>query len=246
MKSHFCRTILGLAVALVVTSCSNQEVYVTRVAAPGGGYYVQRIVKERDPEAAKKREAMIKEVHRNVQEREGRRGGWFGLFGGRKPAYSNMAELLEDSGYWRGDGVEGKPSLTINLTEQKVFYYKGGQLVGMAPISSGREGHDTVVGTFKVIEKDVDHRSSLYGDYVGPDGLLVSKEVDSRKDPRPPGTKFQGAEMNYFMRITGAIGMHEGYLPGYPASHGCIRLPGRMAKIFYEATPMGTPVKIVR
>jgi len=51
--------------------------------------------------------------------------------------------------------------------------------------------------------------------------------------------------MHYFMRVVGAIGMHEGYLPGYPASHGCIRLPTNMAAAFYHATPHGTPVQIV-
>tara|TARA_R110002049_G_scaffold170429_2_gene337053 strand:- start:183 stop:515 length:333 start_codon:yes stop_codon:yes gene_type:complete len=51
--------------------------------------------------------------------------------------------------------------------------------------------------------------------------------------------------MRYFMRITGGIGMHEGYLPGYPGSHGCIRLPSDMARIIYNATPYGTPVAVV-
>jgi hypothetical protein len=51
--------------------------------------------------------------------------------------------------------------------------------------------------------------------------------------------------MRYFMRIVGGIGMHEGYLPGYPASHGCIRLPTKMAAIFFEHTPQGTPVEVI-
>jgi lipoprotein-anchoring transpeptidase ErfK/SrfK len=51
--------------------------------------------------------------------------------------------------------------------------------------------------------------------------------------------------MPFFMRITGGVGMHEGYLPGYPASHGCIRMPGKMAAIFFSNVDLGTPVEIV-
>ena len=147
--------------------------------------------------------------------------------------------------FWAGDGVAGSPRLVIDLTAQRIRYYKGGKLVGMAPISSGRESHSTVTGTFRITQKDRYHRSSLYGDYVDGDGNVVMGDVDVRKDPRPPGTSFLGARMNYFMRVVGAIGMHEGYLPGYPASHGCIRLPTKMAEIFYRESSLGTPVQIV-
>ncbi len=151
----------------------------------------------------------------------------------------------DNRAWWKGDGVEGKPRLVINLSEQRVQYYKGGELVGVSPISSGREGRDTLNGRFSVIEKDLNHRSSLYGSYVDSAGEIVVGDVDSRTDPRPPGTKFVGASMRYFMRIVGGIGMHEGYLPGYPASHGCIRLPTKMAAIFFRETPHGTPVEII-
>ena len=147
--------------------------------------------------------------------------------------------------YWKGDGVAGSPKILIALHEQCVRYYKGGQLVGVSPISSGREGHDTTRGNFRIIEKDLHHRSSLYGAFVDRDGNVVQSDVDVRKDSPPPGTRFLGAEMRGFMRITGAIGMHAGYLPGFPASHGCIRLPAHMADIFYHETPTGTPVQIV-
>ena len=60
----------------------------------------------------------------------------------------------------------------------------------------------------------------------------------------PPGGVFDGARMPYFMRITGGVGMHEGFLPGYPASHGCIRMPGFMAENFFHNVEVGTPVKI--
>ncbi|MDZ4289551.1 MAG: L,D-transpeptidase family protein [Prosthecobacter sp.] len=148
--------------------------------------------------------------------------------------------------YWIGDGVPGSPRMVISLSQQRVFYYKGDRMVGASPISSGRESHMTKLGSYRIIEKDIDHRSSWYGSYARPDGFVVRDNVDVRKDPRPPGTAFVGADMRYFMRITGAIGMHQGCLPGYPASHGCIRLPGRMAAIFFHETPLGTPIKITK
>ncbi|MDB6137259.1 MAG: hypothetical protein JWO94_331 [Verrucomicrobiaceae bacterium] len=148
-------------------------------------------------------------------------------------------------GWWRGDGVSGKPKIVIDLSQQQVRYFKGGQLVGASPISSGRESHETMTGTYHIIEKDKDHRSSLYGAFCDENRQIVVPDVDETKDERPPGTHFIGASMPYFMRISGGVGMHEGYLPGYPASHGCIRLPAEMAETFYNATPQGTPVEIV-
>jgi len=84
----------------------------------------------------------------------------------------------------------------------------------------------------------------VYGDYIDKDKNIIATQIDNRKDKRPPGTTFDGAKMHWFMRVNGAVGMHEGYLPGYADSHGCIRLPTHMAKTFFENTPAGTPVKI--
>ncbi|MCX6838623.1 MAG: L,D-transpeptidase family protein [Verrucomicrobia bacterium] len=152
---------------------------------------------------------------------------------------------IDHRSWWEGDGVMGKPRIVINLTEQRLHYFKGDQLVGVSPISSGRESNATLNGKFRILDKDIDHRSSLYGCYVDQSGNMVVEDVDSRRDPRAPGAKFVGARMRYFMRIVGGIGMHEGYLPGYPASHGCIRLPTKMAAIFFEHTPQGTPVEVI-
>jgi lipoprotein-anchoring transpeptidase ErfK/SrfK len=70
------------------------------------------------------------------------------------------------------------------------------------------------------------------------------ENVEANKDLRPQGTIFRGATMPYFLRIHGGIGMHAGYLPGYPASHGSIRLPGKMAVQFFQNAVVGTPVEI--
>lgn len=189
---------------------------------PGGGFHVQRI------RLAPREAALLRKLNKQ------------NLYAtGQKEA------PVDDGSYWEGDGVEGSPSLRISLSEQKVYLLKGGREVGASPISSGRESHATRPGKFKIMEKDIDHKSNLYGDYVDETGTAIQKEVDVRKDKKPKGASFDGANMRYFMRVTGAIGMHEGYLPGYPASHGCIRLPGKMAEIFYHNCEVGTPVEIV-
>jgi len=147
--------------------------------------------------------------------------------------------------YWDGDGVPGPPSVIIYLKEQRAYFYKADQLVGVSQVSAGREGHNTPIGNYKIVQKDLDHASNLYGDYVDASGNVVQKDVEVGKDPKPPGAVFKGAPMPFFMRITGGVGMHKGYLPGYPASHGCIRMPGKMAESFFNNVEVGTPVQIV-
>jgi hypothetical protein len=151
----------------------------------------------------------------------------------------------DDGSFWYADEMTGRPSIVINLGEQMVYLFKGGELAGGSPISSGSEGYDTRPGSYRIMEKDIDHKSSIYGDYEDFDGNVILQNIDNRKDPRPPGTRFEGAKMYYFMRVYGGVGMHQGYLPGYPASHGCIRLPGHMAEKFYQQVNVGTPVEIV-
>lgn len=156
-----------------------------------------------------------------------------------------LLHLDNDGSFWNAHEFQGKPSLLISLSEQMVFLFKGGQLAGGSPISSGAEGYDTHPGRYRIIEKDIDHLSSIYGDYIDSQGNILATNIDNRKDPRPPGAKFDGAKMFYFMRIYNGVGMHQGYLPGYPASHGCIRLPGHMAEKIYREVSVGTPVEIV-
>ena len=139
----------------------------------------------------------------------------------------------------------GKVAILIDLADQHAYLYSRGQVVLTAPVSTGREGYDTPAGQYSVIEKDIDHRSSIYGAYVR-DGTIVKENVDVRKDPRPPGSAFVGASMPYFLRIVGGVGLHAGYLPGYPASHGCIRMPESKAQRFFYAARVGTPVTVTR
>jgi lipoprotein-anchoring transpeptidase ErfK/SrfK len=151
----------------------------------------------------------------------------------------------QEAGYWHGGDVAGKPSIVIDLARQKAFFYKAGELVGMSPISSGREGYRTPTGRFRIIQKEKDHLSTLYGDYVDSTGSVVVRNVGIVEDQKPAGAFFRGAPMPYFMRIYGGVGMHAGYLPGVPDSHGCIRLPLRMAQLFYANAPSGTPVTVI-
>lgn len=146
--------------------------------------------------------------------------------------------------YWDGDGLSGKPSVKIKLSEQRAYFYKGGELVGVSQLSTGREGLATPSGTFSISQKDKEHVSSKYGDYVDDADNVVVPNIDLTKDPKPPGTHYKGAPMPYFMRIVGGVGMHAGYLPGYPASHGCIRMPEFMAENFFNTVSTGTPVTI--
>lgn len=149
-------------------------------------------------------------------------------------------------GYWDGDDVPGKARIVVHLSEQKAYFYKGKRLVGETVVSTGRPGFSTPAGRYHVISKDKDHISSEFGDYIDDYGNVVKSNIDVRKDSKPAGTHFDGARMPYCMHFNGGYAMHEGYVPPYAASHGCIRLPRGMARHFYENAPEGTPVIVKR
>jgi lipoprotein-anchoring transpeptidase ErfK/SrfK len=165
--------------------------------------------------------------------------------GGQIVAKDSNVGITDNVSYWDGDGLSGTPSITINLREQKAFFYKGDRLVGVSMISSGREGYSTPPGNYKIIQKSQNHVSNLYGDYVDGSGNVVVANVGVRRDPKPAGTHFRGAPMPYFLRFHGGYGLHAGFLPGFPASHGCVRMPERMAQIFFANVSHGTPVRVV-
>ena len=166
---------------------------------------------------------------------------YLGTYGG---ASTQKRAPFDNVSYWDGDDVSGSHSVLISLGEQRAYFYKGNDLVGVSLISTGREGLETPSGKFKIIQKDKDHKSSQFGDYVDATGGLIKKDIDVKVDPKPPGAIFDGAKMPFFMRIVGGTGMHAGFLPGYPASHGCIRMPEFMAEAFFRNISVGTPVTI--
>ena len=151
--------------------------------------------------------------------------------------------IPDDVSYWDGDGVGGSPMIKINRREQKAFFYKGGTLVGVSKISSGNEDYATPAGRYKITQKSKDHRSSIYGVFKDDlTGVITNWDVDIRTDEVPVGQTFIAAPMPNFMRFNRGIGMHTGYLPGYAASHGCIRMPHHMSEKFFENVKVGTPV----
>ena len=133
----------------------------------------------------------------------------------------------------------------VSLTKQRAYLMTGEEIAIDSPISSGKRGHTSPSGSFSVLEKDKDHRSSIYGDYVDSKGRVVRGGISSQIDSAPSGTHYVGASMKWFMRLTsGGVGMHVGILPGYPASHGCIRMPEPAAAQFYSHVKVGTPVRV--
>jgi hypothetical protein len=156
---------------------------------------------------------------------------------------SEGTPTYQPKGYWDGDGVAGNAKIRIIRNEQKAYFYKGNVLVGMTPISSGSDKHATPAGTFKVTEKDIDHESSVYGIIKNKTtGEIVNKDADFRIHKPGPDEVAVHAPMPNFMRFNHGIGMHTGFLPGYAASHGCIRMPEQMAAKFYDNAKLGTPV----
>jgi ankyrin repeat protein len=107
--------------------------------------------------------------------------------------------------------------IEISLDQQRARYYRNGQLVLSSEISTGRDGYATKPGEYIITDKHVEHHSTLY----------------------------HNASMPFFMRLScQAFGLHEGYVTGSPASHGCIRLPGDVARRIFKEAPIGTWVSI--
>lgn len=135
--------------------------------------------------------------------------------------------------------------IVVSIPKQRAYLMVGNQIAVDGPISSGKRGHSSPTGNFTVLEKDPNHRSNIYGNFVDSRGRVVRGGVSARIDSAPSGTHFEGAPMTWFLRLTGdGVGMHIGILPGYPASHGCIRESSEGAKLFYDHVKVGTPVAV--
>jgi lipoprotein-anchoring transpeptidase ErfK/SrfK len=135
--------------------------------------------------------------------------------------------------------------IVVSIPKQRAYLMVDEEIVADAPVSSGKRGHETPRGHFTVMEKDPNHHSSLYGDFVDRSGRVVRAGVSAHIDSAPSGTHFAGAAMKWFLRLTGeGVGVHIGILPGYPASHGCIRESIDGAKLFYDHAKVGTPVDV--
>jgi lipoprotein-anchoring transpeptidase ErfK/SrfK len=146
------------------------------------------------------------------------------------------------------DGLTQDTSrVLISISKQRAYLLNGDDVAIDTPVSTGKRAGSTPTGSFKVMQKNKDHRSNIYGDFVDSKGRVVRGGVSTRIDSAPSGTRFLGAPMKWFMRLTGdGVGMHVGILPGYPASHGCIRMPPQAAEMFFAKVKLGTPVQVVQ
>jgi lipoprotein-anchoring transpeptidase ErfK/SrfK len=182
--------------------------------------------------------------------------GQFRLFGPRQPKPTpqpmrKASELIQRQAPLKVNqsllkqATQDNTRIVVSLPKQRAYLMIGDQIVADGPISSGRRGHESPRGHFNVMEKDPNHHSSLYGDFVDGSGRVVRAGVSAHIDSAPSGTHFAGAPMKWFLRLTGeGVGMHVGILPGYPASHGCIRQSADGAKLFYDHAKVGTPVNV--
>ena len=129
----------------------------------------------------------------------------------------------------------------ISISKQRAYLMVGDEIYIHSHISSGKRSGMTPTGTFRISQKDPDHRSSVYGEFVDWRGRVVRSGVSTKVDSAPSGTRYRGAPMKWFMRLTDSgFGMHVGILPGFPASHGCIRLPADIAPLIYQKVGIGT------
>lgn len=139
--------------------------------------------------------------------------------------------------------------IEIDLGDQMARVYRkdeaGKVLVIETQISSGKPGHETPTGSFRIGEKLVEKQSTLYGTWVNSAGSPVGGSSQSGRRPSG-GRQFVGADMPYWMRLHGGIGMHVGEVPNFPASHGCIRVPASVQPLIYSKVGLGTQVTITR
>lgn len=159
------------------------------------------------------------------------------------PAASKPTVLYE----WNGE-KKGISRIVINVDEQKAYLYNGKDQVGWTYVATGIPSFPTPTGNFKVLEKVKDKVSNLYGKSYTAEGKLANSDFKIGRDIVPPDGRFDAAKMPYFMRLTGdGVGMHIGPIPrpGRRASHGCIRMPAKMAPIVYNNISIGTPVEII-
>jgi hypothetical protein len=129
------------------------------------------------------------------------------------------AASLEPGQYlWAPNAVgEGPLTLAVSIALQRIYVYRGGALIGVSAVSTGKPGHETPIGEFEILQKNRWHRSNLYSN----------------------------APMPFMQRLTWTgIALHAGFDPGYPASHGCIRMPAAFARTLFEMTALGGMVSV--
>lgn len=148
--------------------------------------------------------------------------------------------------HWHDDGGPGKVAVRISLPDQIAEFRRGEREIGWCYVATGREGHGTSAGSYKITEKIEDKYSNLYGWIEDEFGNVVDGDAKPG-DKVPEGMVYVPAPMPFWMRLTSyGIGMHGGLIPepGKPASHGCIRMPKEFAPVLFDSVVVGTPVTI--
>jgi hypothetical protein len=142
------------------------------------------------------------------------------LWGARTsvPIDTPISQLKKGEFLWIGGALTSGPLImVVSITEQRGYVYRNGVLIGATSVSTGRPGHLTPTGVFTILQKQKDHRSTIY----------------------------DGAPMPYMERLTwGGVALHAGGLPGYPESHGCIHLPSEFARLLFGISSTGMTVVI--
>lgn len=127
------------------------------------------------------------------------------------------ASLTPGRYLWEDDSSLGPVSIRVSIPDQRAYVYRGDTLVAVSTVSTGKDGKETPVGVFTILQKKEMNRSNLY----------------------------DGAPMPFMQRLTwDGIAIHAGRNPGFPASHGCIRVPTDFAKKLYAATQLGATVEV--
>jgi hypothetical protein len=137
---------------------------------------------------------------------------------GGMPVLQAVATLKTGQFVWSPEAApEGPVLLVVNLATQRAILFRNGVPIGASTVSTGKQGYETPTGVFTVLEKKKEHYSKTY----------------------------DNAPMPNMQRLTWkGIALHAGNLPGYPASHGCIRLPSKFSSLLFGATKLGMTVII--
>lgn len=138
--------------------------------------------------------------------------------GAAEPPPPSQAALKPGQFLWHPEiAPRGPIVVVVSLDEQRAYVYRNGLAIGVSTISSGKAGHETPTGVFTILQKNRHHRSNLYDD----------------------------APMPFMQRLTwDGVALHGGALPGYPASHGCVRLPHAFAEKLFATTRTGDTVVV--
>jgi lipoprotein-anchoring transpeptidase ErfK/SrfK len=119
---------------------------------------------------------------------------------------------------WNDTATSEPVSVVVSIADQRAYVYRGQTMIAVSSVSTGKEGKGTPAGTYPILQKKQDHKSNLYDD----------------------------APMPFMQRLTwDGIALHAGRNPGFPASHGCVRMPAAFAKKLFEITTLGSTVTVM-